>query len=121
MAGKNLQGILEDLLSRVAGSRGAILVDQDGIPIAQASRGSLPQLEVLGTGCTMLLRESVAATEQLGQGPLTDLLLETQLATLALIPLKTGCSLCLLLAPDAVPGRSVYEARRTASALEHAL
>ena len=121
MAGEDLQGILEDLLSRVAGSRGAILVDGDGIAIAQASRGPLPQIEALVAGSTMLLRETAAAAEQLGQGPLTDLLLETERATLALIPLKAGCNLCLLLAPDAVPGRSVYEARRAAAALEHTL
>jgi predicted regulator of Ras-like GTPase activity (Roadblock/LC7/MglB family) len=96
-------------------------VDQDGIAIAQASRGSLPQLEALGTGCAMLLRETVAAADQLGQGPLTDLLLETERATVVLIPLKAGCNLCLLLAPDSIPGQSAFEARRAALALEHAL
>jgi predicted regulator of Ras-like GTPase activity (Roadblock/LC7/MglB family) len=121
MAGKDLQGILEDLLSRVAGSRGAVLVDGEGIAIAQASRGSLPQLETLGTGCTLLLRESVAAADQLGHGPVTHLLLETERAILTLIPLKAGCSLCLLLAPDAIPGRCTFEARRAALALENAL
>jgi len=121
MAGKDLQGILEELLARVAGSRGAILVDDAGVAIAQASRGSLPQLEALGAGCTLLLRETAAAAERLGQGPLSDLLLETERATLALIPLKAGCSLCVVLAADAIPGQSVFEARRAALALEPSL
>ena len=121
MAGKELQGILEDLLIRVAGSRGAILVDGDGVAIAQASRGALPQLEGLGTGCTMLLRETVAAAERLGQGPVTDVLLEAERATVALIPLKTSCTLCLVFAPDAIVGQSVFEARRAAFALDQAL
>ena len=121
MAGKELQGILEDLLIRVAGSRGAILVDGDGLAIAQASRGALPLLEGLGTGCTMLLRESMAAAERLGQGPVTDLLLEAERATVALIPLKASCTLCLVLAPEAITGQGVFEARRTAFALDQAL
>lgn len=121
MAGKELQGILEDLLTRVAGSRGAILVDGDGVAIAQASRGALPLLEGLGSGCAMLLRESMAAAEPLDQGPVTDLLLEAEGGTVALIRLKASCALCLVLAPDAVPGRSLFEARRAAYALDQAL
>lgn len=121
MAGKELQGILEDLLLRVAGSRGAILMDGDGVAIAQASRGPLPQLEGLGTGCTMLLRETVAAADRLGQGPVTDVLLEAERATVALIPLRASCTLCLVLAPDAIAGQSVFEARRAAFALDQAL
>jgi predicted regulator of Ras-like GTPase activity (Roadblock/LC7/MglB family) len=121
VAGKELQGILEDLLLRVAGSRGAILMDGDGVTIAQASRGALPMLEGLGTGCTMLLRETVAMAEQLGQGPVTDVLLEAEGATVALIPLKTSCTLCLVFAPDAIVGQSVFEARRAAFALDQAL
>ncbi len=121
MAGKELPGILEDLLLRVAGSRGAILVDGDGVSIAQASRGALPLLEGLGTGCTMLLRDTMAAADQLGQGPVTDILLEAEGATVALIPLKTSCILCLVLAPNAIPGQSVFEARRAAFALDQAL
>ncbi len=121
MAGKELQGILEDLLIRVAGSRGAILVEGEGVAIAQASRGPLPLLEGLGTGCAMLLRQGMAAAEPLGQGPVTDVLLEAEGATVALIPLKASCALCLVLAPDAVPGRSLFEARRAAFALDQAL
>jgi predicted regulator of Ras-like GTPase activity (Roadblock/LC7/MglB family) len=69
----------------------------------------------------MLLRETVAAAEGLGQGSVTDVLLEAERASLALIPLKTSCALCLLLAPDAIPGQGIFEARRAASALDQAL
>jgi predicted regulator of Ras-like GTPase activity (Roadblock/LC7/MglB family) len=121
VAGKELQAILEDLLIRVAGARGAILVDGDGVAIAQASRDAWPLLEGLGTGCAMLLREGLAAAQGLDQGSVTDVLLEAEGASVALIPLKTSCALCLLLAPDAIPGQSVFEARRAAAALDQAL
>ena len=41
--------------------------------------------------------------------------------TVAMIPLKSACSLCVLLASDAVLGRSLFEARRAAFALDQSL
>jgi hypothetical protein len=38
-----------------------------------------------------------------------------------MIPLKNACYLCLLLSPEAGLGRSLFEARRAALALDQAL
>ena len=116
-----MQAILADLVRRVAGSRGAILLDRDGVPIAQASQGPALDLEAIGAGCNLLLRETLDAAERLEQGPVADLLLEVERATVAVIPLKQACSLCLVLDPDAVLGRGLFEARRAAFALDQVL
>src|SRR3989338_1535725 len=43
MAPSDLQSVLDSLVSRVAGARGAILVGRDGVPIARAGRGAGPR------------------------------------------------------------------------------
>lgn len=121
MPALDLNEILADLLGRVAGVRGAILVDQDGVLIAQASRGPAVDLEAAGAGAGLLLRETVAAAERLGQGTVGEVLLEAERGTVAMIPLKNACCLCLLLGPDAVLGRGLFEARRAAFALDQSL
>jgi predicted regulator of Ras-like GTPase activity (Roadblock/LC7/MglB family) len=119
MASSDFQTVLADLLNKVPGVRGAILLDQEGMPIAQASQGPGPDLEAAGAG--LLLRETLAAAERLGQGEVGEVLLEGERMTVAMIPLKSACSLCVLLRPDAVLGRSLFEARRAAFALDQSL
>ncbi|MBI4734474.1 MAG: roadblock/LC7 domain-containing protein [candidate division NC10 bacterium] len=121
MAATDLQAVLADLLGRVAGARGAILVDQDGVLIAQASRGPAVDLDAAGAGAGLLLRETLAAAGHLGHGTVGEVLLEAERGTLAVIPLKNACCLCLLLGPDAVLGRGLFEARRAAFALDQSL
>jgi|GEM_PF-1046329 len=121
MAPSDLQSVLDSLVSRVAGARGAILVDRDGVPIARASRGPGVDLEAAGAGAGLLLRETLAAAERLGQGMVGEVLLEAERGTVAMIPLKNACCLCLLLGPDAALGRGLFEARRAAFALDQSL
>jgi len=117
----DFQVILDDLLRKVVGARGAILLDQGGIPIAQASHAPGLDLEAAGAGASMLLRETLAAAERLGQGQLGEVVLEAERMTVAMIPLKNACSLCLLLSPETVLGQSLFEARRAAFALDQSL
>ncbi len=121
MEPSDFQAVLTDLLHRVAGLRGAILLDQEGMPIAQASQGGGLDLQAAGAGASLLLRETLAAAERLSQGEVGEVLLEGERMTVAMIPLKSACSLCLLLGSDAILGRSLFEARRAAFALDQSL
>jgi len=121
MASTDFQAVLTDLMHRVVGLRGAILLDQEGMPIAQAGQGPGMDLEAAGAGASLLLRETLVAAERLSQGEVGEVLLEGDRMTVAMIPLKSACSLCLLLGSDAVLGRSLFEARRAAFALDQSL
>jgi predicted regulator of Ras-like GTPase activity (Roadblock/LC7/MglB family) len=121
MTSTDFQGVLADLLHRVAGLHGVILLDQEGMPIAQASQVPGLNLEAAGAGAGLLLRETLAVAERLGQGEVGEILLEGERMTVAMLPMKNACSLCLLLAPEAVLGRSLFEARRAAFALDQSL
>jgi predicted regulator of Ras-like GTPase activity (Roadblock/LC7/MglB family) len=63
----------------------------------------------------------LAAAERLGQGEIGEVLLEGERMTVAMIPLKSACSLCVLLGAEAMLGRSLFEARRAAFALDQSL
>ena len=117
----DFQAVLTDLLHRVEGLRGAILLDQEGMPIALASQEIGLDFEAAGAGAGLLLRDTLAAALRLGQGEVGEVLLEGERMSIAMIPLKSACSLCLLLGPDAVLGRSLFEARRAAFALDQSL
>ena len=121
MESSDFQAILSDLLQKVTGLRGAILLDQEGMLIAQASQGTGLDLEAAGAGAGLLLRETLAVAERLGQGEIGEVLLEGERMTVAMIPLKSACSLCVLLRSDATLGRSLFEARRAAFALDQSL
>ena len=117
----DMQAILADLLGRVTGLQSAIILDSEGIPIAQAGEAPGVDLEAAGAGASLLLRDTLAVAERLGQGRIGEVLLEAERMTLAMIPLKNACSLCLLLDPGATLGRGLFEARRTAFALDQSL
>lgn len=121
MEPRDFQAILTDLLHRVAGLRGAILLDQEGMLIAQASQGADLDLEGAGASAGLLLRETLAAAERLSQGEIGEVLLEAERMTVAMIPLKSACGLCLFLGSEAILGRSLFEARRAAFALDQSL
>jgi predicted regulator of Ras-like GTPase activity (Roadblock/LC7/MglB family) len=121
MSSVDLQAVLVDLLGRVTGLRGAILLDNQGLPIAQASQEPGLALEAAGAGAGLLLRETLAAAERLQQGAVGEVLLEAERMTLAMIPLRNSCCLCLFLEPEAVLGRGLFEARKAAFALEQSL
>jgi len=117
----DFQAILDDLLRKVVGGRGAILLDQGGVPIAQTSQAPGLDLEAAGAGASLLLRESLAVAERLEHGLVGEVVLEAERMTVVMIPLKNACSLCLLLNPQTVLGQSLFEARRAAFALDQSL
>jgi predicted regulator of Ras-like GTPase activity (Roadblock/LC7/MglB family) len=117
----DFQALLDELLRKVVGGRGAILLDQGGVPIAQVSQGTGLDLEATGAGASLLLRESLAVAERLGHGQVGEVVLEAERMTIAMIPLKNACCLCLLLTPETVLGQSLFEARRAAFALDQSL
>jgi predicted regulator of Ras-like GTPase activity (Roadblock/LC7/MglB family) len=69
----------------------------------------------------VVLRELRGALERLGHGEPSQVILELQGAKIAILPLKESFGLYLVLEPDQDLGRGLFEARKTATALESAL
>lgn len=108
---------LAELIGRAAGIRTALLLDTQGSLVAHADREGLTDLPLLALACRRMVREAQAAADRLAQGPPGQIVLEAERATLAILPGADGRTLCLVLAPEGIPGRALFEARRTLAAL----
>jgi predicted regulator of Ras-like GTPase activity (Roadblock/LC7/MglB family) len=119
-ASPELSAVLASLVCRVPGALAALLVDRHGVPLAR-SHGDTSGLEAPANRLVALLRRTLEAAERLDQGPVGDVLLEAERRALALVPLRDGCCLLLLVQPAAPPGHVLFEARRAAAALTRVL
>ncbi len=115
-----LSAVLASLVCRVPGAVAALLLDPNGVPLAR-SHGDTSGLEAPADRLLGFLRRTLEVAERLDQGPVGDVLLEAERRTLALIPLRHGCCLLLLVRPAAPPGHVLFEARRAAAALTRVL
>ncbi|HYB74486.1 MAG TPA: roadblock/LC7 domain-containing protein [Candidatus Sulfotelmatobacter sp.] len=117
----DFQGELQGLVDRVPGGRAAVLADPDGIALATAVRDPGLDADVVAARYAVVLRELRGALERLGHGEPTQVILELQGAKIAILPLKECFGLYLVLEPGQDLGRGLFEARKTATALERAL
>ncbi len=117
----DFQGELQGLVDRVPGGRAAVLADPDGIALAAAVRDPSLEADVVAARYAVVLRELRGALERLGHGEPTQMILELQGAKIAILPLKERFGLYLVLGPDQDLGRGLFEARKTATALERTL
>ena len=117
----DLQGALEALLQRVPGGRAAVLADPDGIALAAAARDPRLEADVVAARYAVVLRDLWSALDRLGHGEPSQVILELRGAKIAILPLKERFALYLVLEPDQDVGRGLFEARKTATALEGTL
>lgn len=117
----SFEGELQALVERVAGSRAAVLADPDGIAVATAVREAELEADVVAARYAVVLRDLRGALERLGHGEPSQVLLELQEATVAILPLKERFALYLILGPKQDVGRGLFEARKAATALETGL
>jgi len=117
----DLQRILDDLVRSAPESRAAMVLDADGAALVQATSGLPLPAEAISVRCQVLLQETLGVAERLDQGPVADVLLEADRGTLAMIPLRNGCCLCLVLQSGAPTGRGLFAARRAAACLNDLL
>lgn len=101
--------VVADLLERCPGSRGAAVVDPDGIPVLTSPRSS--SLEVLGAEFASILRGVAEAGRELAHGDLRQLWVKAENAEVVVTGLGGGYFLLLLLEPDGSAGRGRFLSR----------
>ncbi len=112
--------ILASLVCRVPGALAALLLGGDGALLAR-SHGEAADLAARADRLRGLLRLTQDAAAQVDHGPVREVFLEAERRSLALMPLRSGCSLVLLLRSAATPGQALFEARRAAATLNRIL
>lgn len=116
----NLDTMLRALVATARGLQGAALVDADGIALAAAAADG-PEMEEVGARSALLLRQVEGVVERLGGGGAETVVLETERATIAHLPVNARVALVLVLAPGGDLGRALFEGRKTAFRLAQEL
>jgi predicted regulator of Ras-like GTPase activity (Roadblock/LC7/MglB family) len=70
--------VLEDVAGRLTGCLGLVVMGMDGIPIDKQILDSGFNFEMLATECTTILRNTRQASEDVGGGPLRELIVMTE-------------------------------------------
>jgi len=103
--------LLESITSKVEGTLGAIVMGMDGISIEKR----LPDdtnIEVLAAEYTSLLKASSAAAQEIGQGPLEELIVSTDSSIITIRMITPEYFLLLLLNKDGNVGRARFELKK---------
>ena len=70
--------VLQDVSRRLPGCLGLVVMGMDGIPIDKLTLDSGFNFEMLATECTTILRNTRQASENVGGGPLRELIVMTE-------------------------------------------
>jgi len=104
--------LLESITEKVEGTLGAVVMGIDGISVEKRLHEGSPNIESLAAEYTPLLRASSTAVEDIGQGPLQELIVSTDLNVIAIRMITPDYFLLLLLNKDGNIGRARFELRK---------
>jgi predicted regulator of Ras-like GTPase activity (Roadblock/LC7/MglB family) len=112
---------LAQIVSRVEGCAGAMILGIDGIPIERYVASNLDPLldfDLASTEFTNLLRRSMRTAADTNLGELREMIVATERVTFLLRPITPEYFLLLTLAPNGNVGRARFELRKAQLALE---
>jgi predicted regulator of Ras-like GTPase activity (Roadblock/LC7/MglB family) len=109
--------LLESITEKIEGSMGAVVMGMDGISVEKFLPDGSANVESLAAEYTPLLKASYTATQDIGQGPLQELIVSTDSNVVAIRMITPEYFLLLLLNKDGNIGRARFELRKAKQAL----
>jgi predicted regulator of Ras-like GTPase activity (Roadblock/LC7/MglB family) len=109
--------LLASITGKVEGTLGAIVMGMDGISVEKSFPDGSTNIESLAAEYTPLLRASSTASQDIGQGPLQELIVSTDTNIIAIRMITAEYFLLLLLKRDGNVGRARFELRKAKHAL----
>jgi len=109
--------LLESITGKVEGTLGAVVMGMDGISVEKCFPGGSANIESLAAEYTPILRASSTASQDIGQGPLEELIVSTDSNIIAIRMITAEYFLLLLLNKDGNIGRARFELRKAKQAL----
>ena len=105
----NFGQVIEELLAECPGSRGAAIVDPDGIPVVTHPHGT--GLEVLGAEFASVVREVDDAGREFRHGGLQQFFVTAENAVVILTSIAAGYFLMLVLDRGGLVGKARFLSR----------
>ena len=111
---------LADIVDRIEGCAGALILGIDGIVIERYMPDLDPDLDIdlVATELTTLLRRSMRVASDTELGELREMMFSADRQTLLLRPITSDYFLLLVLNPGGNVGRARFELRKVQLALE---
>ncbi|HET8677181.1 MAG TPA: roadblock/LC7 domain-containing protein [Blastocatellia bacterium] len=111
---------LTDIVDRIEGCAGAVILGIDGIPIERYMPDLDPELDLdlVATELTTLLRHSMRVASDAELGGMREMLFNTDRQIFLLRPITEDYFLLLALNPGGNVGRARFELRKVQLALE---
>jgi len=108
-------------LSETPGVEAWVLVGEEGFPLEAFSRSGQRELGALAGVASSVLASARAVAEELGRGPLEEVMVEYDLGPVVLLPVRGGAVLVVLLDAIASLGRVRLALKRLIPELKEAL
>ena len=111
---------LTNIVDRIEGCAGAVILGIDGIPIERHMPDLDPglDLDLVATELTTLLRHSMRVAADTELGEMREMMFNTERQTFLLRPITADYFLLLALNPGGNVGRARFELRKVQLALE---
>jgi predicted regulator of Ras-like GTPase activity (Roadblock/LC7/MglB family) len=109
--------ILQEMLDRMPGARGAIIADWEGEAVDQVARIDDFEIKVFGAHKGIILTRLREALQRLDGGDLEEVLIQYENDSAIILPLNEDYFLVLTIGPGELVGRAAFEMRRCATKL----
>jgi predicted regulator of Ras-like GTPase activity (Roadblock/LC7/MglB family) len=111
---------LSDIVNRIEGCAGAVILGIDGIPIERyvPETGAAIDIDLVATEFTTLLRRSMRTATDTELGDLREMMFAAERMVFLLRPITSEYFLMLALNPDGNTGRARFELRKAQLSLE---
>lgn len=103
---------LMEMLDRIPGAQGAILVDWEGEAVDQAGVMDDYDLKLIGAYKGVVLTNLRNVASRVSDDPLQEIIITTEQAQLVVLPVTLDYFLALALDRSDILGRALFEARR---------
>ncbi len=113
----SFKSLLEQLLERAPGARGAIIVDWEGEMVDHAACMDSYDLQVLGAHKGVILANLREAVRRLGDEEIEEIVISTAARQTLILPVTHEYALILTLDRGDALGRALFEARRCTAEL----
>jgi len=111
------KNLLQEMLDRLPGARGAIIADWEGEAVDQVARIDDFEIKVLGAHKGIILSRLREALQRLDGGELEEVLIQYQNAKVLIVPLNEDYFLVLTIDTHEMVGKAAFELRRCAARL----
>ncbi len=110
--------VLQDVVKKVEGWVGLVVMGMDGIPIEQLRLDETANFETLAAECTALLKNTRQASEEVGAGSLREITIITELLVILAVAITEDYILLGVMRRGANYGRARFVMRRATLRLE---